>query len=375
VGQLLHDGLNPYVVSPLGGLRGNVLYSIANVWRSSITPYGPFYLLVERGASALTGSSETIAILGARLTELGGAALLVCGLRYVPLSPSARSRALWLALASPSALVCYVSAGHNDTIMIGLMVVGVAMLQRGYVLIAGLALGLAVATKTPAALAVAYGAWALRPHATDGVATRELRRWLPSLSLAICAGLGVVAADIGSGCGWGWLTPTALRIPTKVHTEITPINNVAHLFDVPFRIVGVGPSFHTFLQWCTVGAEAATAVIVVRLAVGLTMSNIRIRTGLALFALALLGPTTWPWYFLWGAVLLATTPAASRNSLGWFVATSTLLVGPGGTMMIGGNGWIVTAPLLLAGLWWFTSTGRWRMCLALDDASEAANVG
>ena len=115
--------------------------------------------------------------------------------------------------------------------------------------------------------------------------------------------------------------------------------------------------------------EAVAAGVLLRLAIGLTPANLRTRTGLGLLALALLSPTMWPWYLMWGLVVLACTPAVRRRSLQLVAAASTLLVGPGGTMMIGGNGWIVTAPLVVGSLGWFVATGRWRTCLALEDAN------
>jgi hypothetical protein len=37
-----------------------------------------------------------------------------------------------------------------------------------------------------------------------------------------------------------------------------------------------------------------------------------------------------------------------------------LLVGPGGTPMIGGNGFYVSGALVVAGLVWFFASGQWR---------------
>ena len=37
-----------------------------------------------------------------------------------------------------------------------------------------------------------------------------------------------------------------------------------------------------------------------------------------------------------------------------------LLVGPGGTPMIGGDGYWVSGPLLVAAAAWFVFSGRWR---------------
>jgi hypothetical protein len=44
-------------------------------------------------------------------------------------------------------------------------------------------------------------------------------------------------------------------------------------------------------------------------------------------------------------------------------AFAMLLVGPGGTPMLGGNAFYVTGPLLLGGLGWFLWHARWRCVL------------
>ena len=369
VGQILHAGLNPYVVTPIATLQGTALNSVASVWRNTITPYGPAFLLVQHFAAVASGANESVNLLVTRVVELVGVAALLVGLRVAQLSVTQRAYATWLAVLSPSALVCYVASSHNDTLMIGLLVLGLVALQRRHYFLAGVALGLAVATKTPAALAVAYATLALRPRQETDRRQIRLRGWWPSLAVAGTSLLTVVATTWLAGDGWGWLSPTALRLPTKLHTEITPINNVAHLLYVPFRLAGRGPNFHLFLHVVTYLGEAAAVVVLVRLAIGVTTTNLHARSGLGLVTLAALSPTMWPWYLMWGLVVLALTPAAGRRTLQLVAAASTLLVGPGGTMMIGGNGWILSAPLLIASLWWFVATGRWRTCLALEDAT------
>ena len=369
VGQILHAGLNPYVVTPIATLQGTALTSVASVWRNTITPYGPLFLLLQHAVALVSGTNESLALLATRAAELAGVGLLLISLRSRTLSSSQRAYATWIAVLSPSALVCYVASSHNDTLMIGLLLLGLLASTHQRFVLAGVALGLAVATKTPAVLAVVYTTLALRPRVAGEGTQASPRQWRPSIVVASVAALSVVTATLVAGDGWGWLSPTALRLPTKLHTEITPINNVAHLLYLPFRLAGRGPNFHLFLHVMAYLGEAVAAGVLLRLAIGLTPANLRTRTGLGLLALALLSPTMWPWYLMWGLVVLACTPAVRRRSLQLVAAASTLLVGPGGTMMIGGNGWIVTAPLVVGSLGWFVATGRWRTCLALEDAN------
>jgi alpha-1,6-mannosyltransferase len=83
-------------------------------------------------------------------------------------------------------------------------------------------------------------------------------------------------------------------------------------------------------------------------------------TGLALLIVVVASPTVWPWYYLWGLSLLAATSAQRSLFMAWVAGLAMLLVGPGGTPMIGGNGFYASGPLVLAGLIWFWSRDHWR---------------
>ena len=64
--------------------------------------------------------------------------------------------ALWLGALSPLALFSFVSSGHNDALMVGLLVAGVTLAVEGR-LLAGLVLcALAATVKLPAAAAVVF---------------------------------------------------------------------------------------------------------------------------------------------------------------------------------------------------------------------------
>ncbi|HEV2426748.1 MAG TPA: hypothetical protein VGS61_00855, partial [Acidimicrobiales bacterium] len=87
----------------------------------------------------------------------------------------------------------------------------------------------------------------------------------------------------------------------------------------------------------------------------------------ALLVLVLLGPTAWPWYLLWGVTILAATSAQRSRFLVLAAGTAMLLVGPGGTPMIGGNGEYVAGPIALAAGVWYAAGRRWRSTLGVAD--------
>jgi hypothetical protein len=190
----------------------------------------------------------------------------------------------------------------------------------------------------------------------------------PAADAAAAATAATVAAVTWVvGDGLGWLSWRALHIPVMIHTEITPVTNVAHLLRQLLAWCGVPLEFYRVLRVVNDVALLIEIAVLLWLTRGVNATNWRTRLGFALLVVVFLGPTVWPWYFLWGITVLATTTAARRTTLAAICAVTAVLVGPGGTMMIGGNGFLVTAPLLLWGLWHLVARGYAADCLNWRD--------
>jgi hypothetical protein len=82
--------------------------------------------------------------------------------------------------------------------------------------------------------------------------------------------------------------------------------------------------------------------------------------GLALVLVVVGSPTLWPWYLTWGFTLLAATTAQRSKFLAAVAGLAMLVVGAGGTPMLNGLAYVVTAPLLLAGCAWFFWNRHWQ---------------
>ena len=131
-GLLAHHGLNPYHVAPsaLGG--GPLLSSISSVWRNTASPYGPLFVMVSRATVTVSGRSLVSQILWFRATELIGVVAIMVSLprlsRRLGTDPGL---ALWLGALSPLALFSFIASGHNDALMVGLLVAGVTLAVEG----------------------------------------------------------------------------------------------------------------------------------------------------------------------------------------------------------------------------------------------------
>jgi len=82
--------------------------------------------------------------------------------------------------------------------------------------------------------------------------------------------------------------------------------------------------------------------------------------GLALVLVVVGSPTVWPWYLMWGLVLLAAT-TAQRSRVLWLVAALAMaLVGPGGTPRLNGAWYVVASVATLGALAWLIRDRHWR---------------
>ena len=206
VGAMMVHGDNPYQSGPYDSLGdGNPLaHQVDARWQHTSSPYGPAFLLIARGVVLVTGNHVVVGVLLQRCVELVGVALIVWALprlaRRCGIDPVS---ALWLGALNPLLLFHLVAGGHNEALMLGLMLAGLEVAlprsasDRGGVrahelrAAAGTALiTVAVGIKVTAAMALAFLVIALarraggRCHQTvipcgDGVSSPSATSLLP----------------------------------------------------------------------------------------------------------------------------------------------------------------------------------------------------
>jgi hypothetical protein len=332
-GELLHLGLDPYRDTPTALAAHGQVHLLAGVspfWRHTTAPYGPLFLGLISLVDGLAGAHVTVAALAVKAIDACGLVLLGV---FVPrlataLGGDAR-RAAWLAVLSPLVLMQVVSAGHNDGLMAGLMVAGVALALERRTVAAVAVCALAATIKLPALVACVFIVAAAARAEPDREASVRL---LLRSALAFVAVLVVVSA--ATTVGTDWLTTGVFSSPTKLRLALTPATGVG--YTVASLLHDLGLSAHA--RSIESGFGAAAAVLVAGLAVALLVRTSR-RTlvrdlAIVLVAAALGGPAAWPWYLIWALALLAAWPAAQRSV--WTVVAVTLpvfLIRPGGTAL------------------------------------------
>ena len=132
--QICRLGLDPYRVGPATGLGLDHVFtlSVPSLWRETPAPYGPLFLWIGRGISALTGENIVAAVLCHRLVVLIGVGLIVWATpRLARRCGVAEVSALWLGAANPLLIMHLVAGIHNEAPMLGLMLAGTEFALRG----------------------------------------------------------------------------------------------------------------------------------------------------------------------------------------------------------------------------------------------------
>jgi hypothetical protein len=320
-GQLYDHGLSPYGHG-VADLPCTWLAKVPPLWWDTPSPYGPLWVALSGAAAAPGAWSGAVALL--RAVALAGLAMGVgYGYRLARSLGTDPSRVAWLSAASPLVLLHGVAGVHNDALLAGLVVAGLAYAATGrYGVRAGVLLGLALAVKVTALVAV--------PFAVSLIAKE--RRLAPlaraTAVVAATAAAAFAALSLATGLGLGWLP--ALSGTTTLIQWTSPPTGVGMAAGYVLR--GLGR-----VDLSPLALDVTRGLGLLVLAVVLVVLWWRARTavdavrgaGLALAATALLGPVFFPWYALAPLAVLASAVAWERWLAGT-VAGLSLIVLPDG---------------------------------------------
>lgn len=354
-GLIGRHGLDPYSVGPVVLGPGNLLSSVAGVWRHTASPYGPLFVRATWLVAGISGHSLMVEVLAFRILELVGVLLVMVSLprlaRHLGTSPGI---ALWLGALSPLALFGFISSGHNDALMVGLTVAGVTLAVKGR-LATGVALcALAATIKLPAAAAVVF-------LVVDYLrASDAASRWKGAARAMVVAVVVFVGVTLACGYGWAWLGPSALHVPTELRVLQTPAVSLGTFVFHLLHPLGVPVAISATVTVTQVVVGLVTGLACLWLLVMVGRYEVVRSLGLALTLIVLGSPTVWPWYLLWGLVLLAATPAQRSRVLAAVMALAMLVVGPSGSPLFNGSFYIVVTLAIVATTVWLIRGGHWR---------------
>ena len=346
--QISLEGLDPYRVGPASGLGLSHVFtlSVPTLWRDTPAPYGPLFLWIGRGISALTGENIVAAVLCHRVVELIGVGLIVWAIpRLARRCGVAEVSALWLGAANPLVIMHLVAGVHNEALMLGLMLAGAEFALRGIsdikaprllptswrpgpdweplgLLIAGsILITLSSQVKLPSLLALGFVTMALAYRCGGNLRALALAGGaMAALSLAVMAIVGWA-----SGLGFGWIY--TLGTANVERSWMSPPTLLALGTGQVGILLGLGD--HTT---AVLGLTRAIGVLIIMVVVAwLLVAVFRGRLhpigglGVALGATVLLFPVVQPWYLLWAIIPLAAW--ATRTGFREAAILVTLIVG------------------------------------------------
>jgi hypothetical protein len=354
-GQLVSRGLNPYLHGPSVLGRGPFLTLVDPLWRHATAPYGPAWERLSGWVVELSGHRVVWAVVGFRLVAVLGLTLVAWG---IPALARASGRdgslAFTVAVLNPLVLLVLLGGAHNDTLMLGLLVLGCVLAARRHPL-AGLACcALAAEVKAPALLAVLFIGWAWWGHGQE----RKLR--LAKTLLAVCLTLAVMAA-IGAAVDLSWRWAGALLGAGTVVSWLDPVTAIGLALAHLAHAAGYHGTSGAFVRGSRVIGLAAAAAISLRMLIRLPgprpgQDSEPVRAlGWSIFAFVLLGPVIWPWYYAWAFVFLAVVAEgwtlrllAALSAIACFATMPTprLLISAPAPALI--SGWLLLGALVIA---------------------------
>ncbi|MDU0478077.1 alpha-(1-_6)-mannopyranosyltransferase A [Staphylococcus chromogenes] len=259
-GAMLRDGFDPYsqgaAVNP-----GPMLLEVSHDWRNTTTPYGPLHLWLGDMITSLVGDNITAGILIYKTVSMLSFAMIAWSVPKIAVEMgSAAAFAQWLCVANPVMIFHLIGGMHNESLMVGLVSLGVLAALRARFVLAVTLVAVSVSLKATAVFALPFIVWmglrAMLPassdastqHALAAVAPNQPRKrawkeiwaflftgtWMTALTLAV---VSVVTAL--SGASWGWVSQISgnskvinpLAFPSLLASVITPVGK---LFDDNF---------------------------------------------------------------------------------------------------------------------------------------------
>jgi hypothetical protein len=270
----VHGG-DPYVDTPSAFPDDPAYDDAGAAWRDTTSVYGPAFSLLSEGVAVAAGSSEDAAAW--IFKALAAGAMVACTLLAARL---ARERALAAALVgwNPLFAIHFAGGGHNDALMIALVLAALAAAAAGGRQWAGAAWALSILVKW-----VPLVFFALR-----AVAARATRRPVGHLGFGLAAGAVLALATWAYGPDW-------LRSFGPLAENAGEQSSYA----LPHRLEQLGLP-HGLVLVLALAALAAGLLWLAREA-----WRGRVRLGLA--GCLLLATTPWltPWYAVWALPLAA----------------------------------------------------------------------
>ncbi|STC40574.1 alpha-(1-_6)-mannopyranosyltransferase A [Corynebacterium amycolatum] len=214
-GAMVHDGFDPYTEGAAAN-PGPMLLEVSADWRNTTTPYGPLHLGIGEVITRLVGDNITVGVILYRIVCLLGFAAIVWSIPRIARELGANPAfAQWLGVLNPLVLLHLIAGMHNEALMVGLvslaLVAALCMERMRGGLVAAVLIGIGVALKATAILALPFVVWIVLTRREPIATVQEMLRKIPAIAgvgialVALCVGTLAVVTWL-TGSSWGWIS-------------------------------------------------------------------------------------------------------------------------------------------------------------------------
>lgn len=320
-GSIVAHGMDPYAGGPVDllGPDADIARSVPFIWAHSPSPYGPVALGLASLISRITGDSIVGGVFAHRVLAVLG--LVACGWAVVKLARRCHvnaQAALWLGVLNPLCLLHLIGGIHNESILLGLLLVGLEFGLRGVDQLglhtgrAWALIGLGSFCISCAGLVKITGFIALGFLGMALARQLHVRGWNPWVAIVVSAGsqlLGLIVTTVVisqiTGINLGWVTgqggAATIRSWMSISTDIGVIAGGIGM------LLSLGDHTDAMLVVTRAAGVLLAGAFMVRMLFATWQGRIHPvgALGVSTFVLVILFPVVHPWYMLWAIVPLA----------------------------------------------------------------------
>ncbi|APT92496.1 alpha 1,6 mannopyranosyltransferase [Corynebacterium phocae] len=322
-GSIVRQGLDPYSAGPvqLLGIDNQLARSVPFIWANSPSPYGPVSLQIAETISLITGDTIISGVILHRLVSILG--VIAAGWAITKLAGRCRisaPAALWLGLLNPLAILHLIAGIHNESIMLGFLLVGMELALQGVdkltarqgvswipaFLGSGVIISCAGMVKVTGFIGLGFAGMALARalwvHRGVGPVSAVIRAaaWQSVVLVST-----VAAVTVATGISLGWVTgqggAASIRSWLSISTDIGVI------FGYIGMALGLGDHTESMLTITRAAGLLVAAAFIVRMLLATFRGSIHPVGGLgvATLIMVMFFPVVHPWYILWAVFPLA----------------------------------------------------------------------
>jgi alpha-1,6-mannosyltransferase len=358
-GEMTSHHLSPYILGPYSLGSSPYVNPVDPLWQNTPAPYGPLFLYLDGTMAKITHHNQLATVVGLRLLETVAVALIGYGVillaRELGRDPG---EAFVLSAMNPLVLLTLIGGAHNDAIMAGLLVIGIALAVKRRPVWGLFLCSCAAAIKAPAAIGLAYVAWTwLGPRAT------LRQRIRPIVVAGVVAGAVLGVSTWLAGFGFGWVKN--LLSNGTVRSWAAPATAIGLAVGRGLQALGLHSITVTSVLSVTrfLGLMAAIGFAIWLLWHSERRGWVR-SLGVSLLLFVTLGPVVQPWYFAWGLVLLAASYQGREHFWLLLISITGPFIGiPGGRQLfddlVRSNPLLIAVALTMLGGVLLLPMGRW----------------